>query len=160
MKALPSHKKEKKTKNILSFRKKVRSYLEKNDFRILKAKGNSMSNLKLEITLDDTYDFKHHFAIAKEEGINTIIEETKIFTEDDYFFFGFLDNELDSRKKKFLKKIRSDRGIVSGVSYYWIKDNIRYLFSKKTFQFKEARELFYSNNEPKIKKDAKNVLYL
>jgi len=76
------------TENIDSFRDEVESHLNKENFNIFTSKRNSESESISEIFWNDEHDWKNFFLIAKKEGVQTIIEEVEVFSEDDLESFG------------------------------------------------------------------------
>ena len=134
------------TENIDSFQEEVKSYLKNENFNIFVSKRNTESKALSEIFWDENQNWKDFFTIAKNEGVNTIIEEIEVFSEDDLESFeeswddDEVSSELDEIKNGIKQNFEKNIGTIGTISFFWIKDSVKYSLSKQSEGYKELNK--------------------
>lgn len=127
------------TENIDSFKEEIESYLKNENFNIFVTKKTSLVESLSEIYWDSDQDWKDFFSIAKNDEATTIIEELETFTEDNLDMIEEVLEDIDdsSDLENIKDDIQDNLGTVVGVSFSWIKNNVRYVLSKQTEQLEK-----------------------
>ncbi len=137
----------------------ITSFLSSQRFSVFTCSSNSKFSKSMSTILwNEDEEYEDFFQIAKNEGVTIIFESVHELTEDDLEdLFDKLPDDLrdtmESELEETREKIRSTDNRVS-VSFFWIKDNIRYMIQKNSWL---EDIIFVCESYGKLAQDSENL---
>jgi len=133
--------------DLEKFQNDVESFLKKEEFNIFQYQSANFSKFLSELEWHNTENWEEFFSIAKKEGIVTIFEEIRQFSQKKFESFkeSLEDDEEDGFEFKDLvdnicANLESNLDEIYSVSFSWIKNNIRHTITNQVEWMKEIKQ--------------------